>query len=119
MLVDGDGALFRDDLLRRPREGAVEASRRLVQAVKDKIPNGSMDKNNLNIVVRIFVNARDLSRVMAQEGAIGSRDDFTLFMQQFNNSCGDFDFINVGPGKENADFKMRSKSYDASIVDLY
>ncbi|KAJ5553143.1 hypothetical protein N7494_002521 [Penicillium frequentans] len=107
VLVDGDGALFRDDLLRRPREGAVEASRRLVQAVKDNIPNGSMDKNNLTIVVRIFANARDLSRVMAQEGAIGSRDDFTLFMQQFNNSCGDFDFINVGPGKENADSKMR------------
>lgn len=31
----------------------------------------------------------------------------TRFAEQFTNSSADFDFVNVGRGKENADMKMR------------
>ncbi|KAJ5663970.1 hypothetical protein N7507_004701 [Penicillium longicatenatum] len=107
VLVDGDGALFRDEFLRRPRQGAIEASQRLVQAVKNEIRDGSIDKANLTVVVRIFANMRGLSKVMAHERVIGSQGDLAVFAKEFNTTCDGFDFINVGYGKENADSKMR------------
>jgi hypothetical protein len=36
--------------------------------------------------------------------------DLHRFAEQFTNSRAEFEFINVGPGKENADSKMNSKT---------
>ena len=40
---------------------------------------------------------------------IASADDMRTFVEQFSNSRAEFDFINVGRGKENADSNMRNE----------
>ncbi|KAJ6088406.1 hypothetical protein N7486_009667 [Penicillium sp. IBT 16267x] len=77
VLVDGDGAKFLDSMLQSPEDGAAEASRRLTKA----------DVAHKNKVIAF---ERDLHR----------------FAERSTNSRAEFEFINVGSGKENADSKM-------------
>lgn len=46
-------------------------------------------------------------------GVIDADDNLRVFAEQFTNTHPDFDFINVGKGKENTDSKIRSKFVDA------
>ncbi|KAJ6145571.1 hypothetical protein N7470_009466 [Penicillium chermesinum] len=108
VLVDGDGAIFHDDFLSKPREGATDASRKLTQAVRDSLKDERLiDSENITILVRIFANMNDLARTLHLSRVISGRSDLSTFAEQFTTSRGEYDFINVGPGKENADSKMR------------
>ncbi|KAJ5180503.1 hypothetical protein N7492_003713 [Penicillium capsulatum] len=107
VLVDGDGAIFQDDLLARPKEGANEASRRIVQAVKESLRDDPLEQEDITILVRIFANLNDLGKTLHLSNIIPQRTDLITFAEHLTTSRGEFDFINVGPGKENADSKMR------------
>ncbi|KAJ5577899.1 uncharacterized protein N7459_006863 [Penicillium hispanicum] len=107
VLVDGDGAVFLDEYLKKPREGAIKASHELTLAVKENLKNTPLDRDDLTILVRIFANVTYLGKTLHLTNVIASRTDFIAFTEQFTTSSGEFDFINVGPGKENADYKMR------------
>lgn len=111
VLVDGDGAIFRDELLQKPKEGAYEASRRIIQEVQESLRDSALDARDITIVVRIFANLHDLAKTLHLTNTIASRGDFSVFAESFTTSRGEFDFVNVGPGKENADSKMRSEWY--------
>lgn len=55
---------------------------------------------------------------------IGARQDLNTFAEQFTVSRGEFDFINVGPGKENADSKIRCEftvylQYPLQLTSLF
>lgn len=109
VLVDGDGAIFLDELLESPKEGANEASRRIIQAVKESLQDDLLEQEDITILVRIFANLNDLGKTLHLTNVISHRSDLVTFAEHFTTSRGEFDFINVGPGKENADSKMRSK----------
>ncbi|KAJ5247328.1 hypothetical protein N7468_002311 [Penicillium chermesinum] len=117
VLVDGDGAIFHDDFLSKPREGATDASRKLTQAVRDSLKDERLiDSENITILVRIFANMNDLARTLHLSRVISGRSDLSTFAEQFTTSRGEYDFINVGPGKENADSKMRGNFQDRLLV---
>ncbi|KAI0142861.1 hypothetical protein GGR57DRAFT_373163 [Xylariaceae sp. FL1272] len=102
VLIDGDGAKFRDEFLRDHENGAARAAVKLREAVKDA---GYGD----DILVRVFANVNDLARSLCHSGAIDYADSMKIFAEQFTNSNPSFDFVNVGKGKENADSKLRSQ----------
>ncbi|KAI1260146.1 hypothetical protein F5Y18DRAFT_406408 [Xylariaceae sp. FL1019] len=102
VLIDGDGAKFRDEFLRDHEQGAARAALALSKAVKDA---GHGD----DILVRVFANLNDLATSLCHSGAIDYRDSMIKFAEQFTNSHPSFDFINVGKGKEHADSKVRSQ----------
>ncbi|KAJ5902301.1 hypothetical protein N7495_002829 [Penicillium taxi] len=106
VLVDGDGAVFRDELLKRPEQGAVEAAGKLRQSVLASLET-PLAKNN--IIVKVFANLNGLAKALQDRGIITSKNDLFRFAQSFTNSETGFEFIDVGYGKECADHKMRTQ----------
>ncbi|KAJ5477009.1 hypothetical protein N7539_007153 [Penicillium diatomitis] len=109
VLVDGDGAKFLDTLLSSP-DGAAEASRRLTKAVRTFLQDSPYSSEDVPILVRIYANLKDLATALQKNKVIPFERDLHRFAEQFTNSRAEFEFINVGPGKENADSKMTSKT---------
>ena len=107
VLVDGDGAKFADEFLRDPIEGAERAAQKLKQAVRENLKGTNFGHEDVSIVVRVYANLNDLSKSLRLSHVINSDDDMKTFAERFTNSRADFDFVNVGKGKENADSKIR------------
>ncbi|KAG0649144.1 hypothetical protein D0Z07_4472 [Hyphodiscus hymeniophilus] len=107
VLIDGDGSKFLDELLQEPVTGAAKAAQRLNKEIKDYLKDTPLSAVNLPILVRVFANLNDLARSLRLSNVIESADNMRTFAEQFTNSRAEFDFINVGRGKENADAKMR------------
>lgn len=107
MLIDGDGAKFADEFLRDPIDGAERAAQKLKQAVRDNLQGTNFGHDDVSIIVRVYANLNDLSKSLRLSHVITSDDDMRLFAERFTNSRADFDFVNVGKGKENADSKIR------------
>ncbi|KAH8434157.1 uncharacterized protein LDX57_011795 [Aspergillus melleus] len=107
VLVDGDGAIFHDDLLRDPQKGAPEAALRLRQAVRSHLKDTPLGTEQVPVIVRIFVNLTGLAKSLCTAKVIEQEAHMRLFAELFTNSRAEFDFVNVGHGKENADSKMR------------
>lgn len=108
-MVDGDGAIFQDELLRDPLKGAPEAALRLRQAVRGYLKDSPWGTDQVPIIVRVFVNLTGLAKSLASAKVIEVESQMRLFAELFTNSRAEFDFVNVGHGKENADSKMRSQ----------
>ncbi|KAI1304010.1 hypothetical protein F5Y03DRAFT_384916 [Xylaria venustula] len=102
VLIDGDGAKFRDEFLRDHEQGAVKAAWRLKEAVKE-----ANFGDDMPILVRVYANINDLARSLRISGVVDYDDSLRVFAEQFTNTYADCDFINVGKGKENADSKLR------------
>lgn len=102
VLIDGDGAKFRDEFLRDQEQGAAKAAWKLKEAVKEA---GLV--HDIPILVRVYANVGDLARSLRMSNVIEYDDSLRIFAEQFTNTYADFDFINVGKGKENADSKIR------------
>ncbi|KAH9203335.1 hypothetical protein DL95DRAFT_430712 [Leptodontidium sp. 2 PMI_412] len=107
VLIDGDGSKFLDELLRDPVSGAAEAAQRLRQKIKDYLMDTPLGAMDVPILVCVFANLNDLARSLRFSNVIESADDMRTFAENFTNSRAEFDFVNVGRGKENADSKMR------------
>jgi hypothetical protein len=108
-LIDGDGAKFADRYLQDPVSGAEKAAQQLKMAVLDAIKDAHLADGDVSIVVRVYANLKDLSRSLRMSYVIDSDDAMRVFAEQFTNSRAEFDFVNVGKGKENADAKIRRK----------
>ena len=109
VLVDGDGALFHDSFLEVPGAGAIEAAHKLKQHVKDHLDHSmALNDSDLPIFTRVFAGLRGLAYASRAAGVVETEDQVLEFAERFTNSCAEFDVINVGRGKENADSKMRS-----------
>ncbi|KAI1741416.1 hypothetical protein F4680DRAFT_64558 [Xylaria scruposa] len=102
VLIDGDGAKFRDEFLRDHEQGAARAAWKLKEAVKEAGVG-----HDIPIIVRVYANINDLARSLRYSGVIDTDESLRIFAEQFTNSYADCDFINVGKGKENADSKIR------------
>ncbi|KAI1337069.1 hypothetical protein F5Y15DRAFT_392261 [Xylariaceae sp. FL0016] len=106
VLVDGDGAKFADDYLQDPIDGARRAAMALTQAVRESL-RATDHGHDVQILVRVYANLNDLSKSLRLSRVTSQDDDMRLFAENFTNTRADFDFVNVGKGKENADSKMR------------
>ncbi|KAI1380364.1 hypothetical protein F4677DRAFT_406576 [Hypoxylon crocopeplum] len=107
VLIDGDGAKFADEFLRDPIGGAERAAIRLKQAVRENLRDTGVGQDDIPILVRVYANLNDLSKSLRMSRIIEYDEDMRLFAERFTNSRADFDFVNVGKGKENADSKIR------------
>ncbi|KAI0169023.1 hypothetical protein GGR52DRAFT_574248 [Hypoxylon sp. FL1284] len=107
VLIDGDGAKFGDEFLRDPGNGAEKAALRLKQAVRENLRDTGVGQDDIPILVRAYANLNDLSKSLRLSRVIDFDEDMRVFAERFTNSRADFDFVNVGKGKENADSKIR------------
>lgn len=107
VLVDGDGAKFKDNLLQNPDEGATNAALAIKQHVAAYLKETDLS-SDLTIFARVFANVKDLAHSLRLSGIV-NEDKFLKFVTNFTNARGEFDFVDVGSGKENADAKIRRK----------
>ncbi|KAI1327401.1 hypothetical protein F5Y16DRAFT_371881 [Xylariaceae sp. FL0255] len=108
VLIDGDGAKFRNEFLRDHENGGFRAALKLKDEVK-AIRESSGLNHEIPILVRVYANLNDLAKSLRFSGVIDFDDSMRLFAEQFTNTHVDCDFINVGKGKENADNKIRNQ----------
>jgi hypothetical protein len=106
VLVDGDGYVFDESLIKGQYEGGATAAQRLHGAIK-----ADLDKKGLEqcqVMVRVYANVAGLSKALASAGLLGHEArSLGKFIAGFNRQYGLVDFGDAGELKENADFKLR------------
>lgn len=113
VLIDGDGAKFADEYIRNPTpDGVSRAAQNLKQAVRDHLndyPDPTLDLNSddIPILIRAYANLNGLANSLRLSNVIDRDEDLRLFAEYCTNQRAEFDFVNVGRGKENADSKIR------------
>ncbi|KAI0009443.1 hypothetical protein F4779DRAFT_372650 [Xylariaceae sp. FL0662B] len=108
-IIDGDGAVFRDDWIAKGEEGGMMAAHHLRTAIKAHLKSLYPDVNveSWHIVVQIFLNLDGLARKLSRVGLTESPNELPAFARAFGRAQGLFSIVDVGYGKEQADFKVR------------
>ncbi|KAG8923492.1 hypothetical protein FRC02_011110 [Tulasnella sp. 418] len=108
-LMDGDGAIFSEDLLIRGREGGRQAAAILTHTIKGYLNHESSTNYTLHsyqIYAAIYYNGPGLRNILIQNKVCDMKD-FTEFVEGFNQATPLFTLVDVGGGKEAADAKLK------------
>lgn len=109
MIIDGDGAKFRDDFFRDGDNGGGFAAQELKKQIRlhlqEKYPDTSID--NWNIIVHFYANMDGLAKVLASRRILSTGADLQKFASGFGRANSLFSFVDVGYGKDKADHKCR------------
>jgi hypothetical protein len=70
---------------------------------------------SLEIVCRVVANVAGLSKAMYRNGSVEDPSLVREFALGFTQARASFDFIDVGYGKERADFKIRGMSHNTTL----
>jgi len=110
VLIDGDGMIFNDDLIKKGEIGGKEAASMLWDAVKDyvqaELPDLPLDHK---IMTRIYANLKGLGDVCHKAGILHQSSVLEEFARGLTGSKHLFDFVDVGMGKDRADDKISGK----------
>ncbi|KAI5819830.1 hypothetical protein BZA77DRAFT_303700 [Pyronema omphalodes] len=117
VLIDGDGMIFRNDLIVDGKAGGMEAADRLYKSV--------LELKRLKPIIRVFASIDRLASTFTEGGLTKNPNVFRQFTIGFSDPCHEHvDFINVGGGKEMADEKLKSelkwhlKNYNCKSIIL-
>lgn len=116
-LIDGDGAVFTEALLRAGSEGGSDAAHKLQSEIRNHILDvyeGAA--GSWSIMVHIYANLDGLSRKLASVGLIRSPVELHTFARAFSLHQPLFNFIDVGSGKERADHKIKGTSSELTSL---
>ncbi|PVF95524.1 hypothetical protein CPB86DRAFT_572919 [Serendipita vermifera] len=106
-LLDGDGCIFTEDLLRQGCEGGREAARRLLAGLTENLhATCKRLPPNPQIVVMVFSSRTGLEWALTRNGTCTAKE-FTDFLDGFVSAHPLISVIDVGSGKEAADTKLR------------
>ncbi|KAL8704523.1 MAG: hypothetical protein Q9201_002333 [Fulgogasparrea decipioides] len=107
-LIDGDGYLFDDSLLRQGAVGGSDAAHRLLDNIKRHAQayDGAMQ---WKIIVRVYANIEGLLKKYAYIGFGEEEKALRQFVAGFTQSQPLFDFVDAGQGKERADHKVKEQ----------
>lgn len=110
VLIDGDGMIFNDELVKNGESGGKEAAAMLWDAVKAyvqiELPHIPLD---YKIMTRIYANLKGLGDACHKIGIIHHPSIIEEFARGLTGSKLLFDFVDVGVGKDRADDKINGK----------
>ncbi|KAF2865562.1 hypothetical protein BDV95DRAFT_586041 [Massariosphaeria phaeospora] len=106
-LIDGDGVIFQDWLLKAAGNGGSEAASQLQHAIRDHITSIYDNSSNWPVMVQIYVSLDKLATKLTQVGLLRHPQDYRAFAQSFSINQSLFSIIDVGQGKERADHKIK------------
>ena len=109
MLIDADPDeyFFRGHFLNNGLAGGKEAADEVYARIVQYLGAISIDIGSVDIVVRAFANFSALQSTCIKKGIMHPGTSVSLFAQGFTQRRALFDFVDVGPGKEQADSKIR------------
>ncbi|KAF2179034.1 hypothetical protein K469DRAFT_717541 [Zopfia rhizophila CBS 207.26] len=106
-LIDGDGVIFQDMLLQAGQNGGSEAASKLQMAIRDHIAQIYETSGNWPAMVHIYASLDKLGQKLASVGLIKHPQELRAFAQSFSVNQPLFSIIDVGQGKERADYRMK------------
>ena len=104
-LVDGDGSVFSLSNIARGRAGGRDVATRLTEGIKQYFAS-----EQFQLHVWVFLNKNGLSEALRRYAKEDARAQLDNFIHGFNQAAGRFMIVDVGPGKEAADAKIRCTS---------
>jgi len=105
-LIDGDGAIFSDDLIAEGQSGGHRAAKMLSEATAQYL-DSHCGLNQFQLWVYVFFNKRGLLDTFARSGLGMLKANFEDFIMGFNQAAERFLMVDVGSGKEAADAKIK------------
>ncbi len=107
--ADSDDYLFQGRFLNSGLEGGKHAADEVHASVIDYLKSINVDTEDLHVVVRAFASFGGLQTACVKKGLLKPEINVSAFAQGFTKRRGLFDFIDVGPGKEEADSKIKGE----------
>ncbi|TAQ84104.1 hypothetical protein B7494_g7569 [Chlorociboria aeruginascens] len=104
VLIDGDGMIFNEDLIRQGIEGGKQAANALRNTVLEHY-TGLTDE--IEIMAKVCANVTGLAKAMRRDGTLDNPEDLRDFTIGFTQGKASFDFVDCGHGKERADSKIK------------
>ncbi|KAH7068645.1 hypothetical protein FB567DRAFT_482944 [Paraphoma chrysanthemicola] len=114
VLIDGDGYIFNDELIRDKEEGGMRAARMLNDAVEKYLQQSVPEARNARVVVRIYADLTNLSKQLAKAKLAGlEKRSLAPFSAAFTRAISLFDFVDA-LDEEGTKFKIRDQLKIAS-----
>lgn len=117
VLIDGDGMIFNDDLIRLGDTGGRQAAGALWNALSEYVHATLEVPSDIKIVTRIYANLKGLGDTCAKAGITSTSDVIEDFARGFTGSKQLFDFVDVGMGKDRADDKLSGDIYSSVFAE--
>jgi hypothetical protein len=102
-LIDGDGNIFKEDLITLGYAGGKQAAMLLNKGINDSL---SGEFTRAKLWVQVYLNQTGLAETLASRNMC-TVGEFESFVVGFNQSSPLFSIIDVGSGKEAADAKIK------------
>ena len=88
--------------------GGTSAANELNEQIKCYLKDDRLDPRKIDVVVRAYADVQSLHSACLKKGLMQQNGpNMRHFVNGFNKGLSLFDFIDVGPGKERADNKIR------------
>lgn len=100
---------FRDSYIAMGEKGGQHAADALLIELQRYVNDVIDASTGMDIVVRAFANVDGLGRALERAGRLKDSSQLRSFFAGFSNRRPFFDFVDVGPGKERADLKIRGE----------
>ncbi|EWY80022.1 hypothetical protein FOYG_16820 [Fusarium oxysporum NRRL 32931] len=105
--ADADGYVFHDNFITSGAKGGKEAADALLAALQQYVREVTGEPSRMDILVRAFANVSGLGAALERDGRLRDAGQLRAFASGFSSRQAFFDFVDVGPGKERADLKVR------------
>lgn len=103
---------FLSALLNNGRQGGWDAAAELFRQVKSNLERHlSLDVTSMDVRIQAYANFEGLQRRCTSRGWMKQDADLVNFTQGLTSAHPLFDFIDVGPGKELTDHKLKGVCY--------
>lgn len=100
LLIDGEGSMFSDDLIKKGAQGGREGSLLLSSAANEFVSQTLPHLNNPRVLVRIYANVRSTAEALCNSGVIDKPALFDDYIRSFNSSNVLFDIVDAGGRKD-------------------
>ncbi|KAI4124588.1 MAG: hypothetical protein LQ338_004726 [Usnochroma carphineum] len=107
-LIDGDGYLFDENLIKQGAIGGGEAANRLLDNIKRHVQQYD-SAIHWKVILRVYANIDGLLKKYAYIGFTEEERALRQFVAGFTQSQPLFDFVDAGQGKERADHKIKEQ----------
>ncbi|PYH43453.1 uncharacterized protein BP01DRAFT_424782 [Aspergillus saccharolyticus JOP 1030-1] len=109
VLIDGDGYMFKEHLIKAGSDGGITAARLMQDSIREILHDRlGHQADQCRIMVRIYANVLGLSKTLARYGFVGHEArSLSPFVANLTSSQDLFDFVDAGDKKEAADYKIR------------
>jgi hypothetical protein len=107
VLIDADGYVFEDSLVKAGAEGGTKAAGLLHDTIQEKLSRYGREYKDCRVMVRAYTDLAGLSRTLFRAGLVGNEArSLSPFCSNFTRAHDLFDFVDA-VDKENADNKIR------------